>query len=513
MAEENTYDTIIIGAGLGGLTTGNFLAKAGQKALVLEKHFQAGGCVTTYRRGGYPMDTVHVLGGLKEGSALDRVFKYLNLYSKVQFNEVQKLFIYKFPGYDINCYADIGKFKTELQSHFPDQKANIDGILGEMQKVWKEIRASLYAPSWLELLTFPLRFPRLLRYQNRTFEEFLNRFTGDYKLKKILSAGWGYNGLPMDEVSALYMAGMLMSYHEGGAWYPRGGYQNLSDALARNLREYGGVIKLSTEVEKIIFRKKRAVGVRTKEGEEFFARRIVSNADTKNTFLDLIDRDIVPDKLYRRVKGYKQSTSGVLVHLVVDMSIPQRLSCGCIMYFPDFDTERHQFRLWRKGAMETDPDIMGLGLSVATLKDKDMVPDGKHVLDLIYMPPAYEYFKKDQRQKYLALKEDFSEKMIKAAEHIIPGLGSHIVLKDVSTPLTFERYTGARGGAWYDIDCSPRQALMGRIRNKTPIKGLYLTGAKTFPGSGMFAAIQAGLFTADSILGGGLSAGRYLLKP
>ena len=98
------------------------------------------------------------------------------------------------------------------------------------------------------------------------------------------------------------------------------------------------------------------------------------------------------------------------------------------------------------------------------------------------------------------LKEDISERMIKAAENLIPDLGKHVLVKDVSTPLTYERYTGATEGGWYDIDCSPEQAILGRVRNKTPVDGLYLTGAKTFPGSGMFGAIQAGLFTADSIL-------------
>ena len=73
------YDSIIIGSGVGGLTTGNFLAKHGQKVLILEKHFKVGGYVTTYERKRYPMDVVHVIGGLKKGAPLDRIFKYLNI--------------------------------------------------------------------------------------------------------------------------------------------------------------------------------------------------------------------------------------------------------------------------------------------------------------------------------------------------------------------------------------------------------------------------------------------------
>jgi phytoene dehydrogenase-like protein len=141
-----------------------------------------------------------------------------------------------------------------------------------------------------------------------------------------------------------------------------------------------------------------------------------------------------------------------------------------------------------------------------------MVSDRKHVLDLIYMPAPYDYFIRGKKEDYIRLKEDVSEKLIKAAEGIIPDLSKYALVKDVSTPLTYERYTDATKGGWYDIDCSPKQALLGRIRNKTPIKGLYLTGAKTLPGSGMFGAINAGLLTADAILRGKLTHGKMLLK-
>ena len=80
MVNKSTYETIIIGAGIGGLTTGNFLAKEGQRVLILEKHFQIGGYVTTYKRRGYPLDVVHVIGGLKIGAPLDKIFKYLRLW-------------------------------------------------------------------------------------------------------------------------------------------------------------------------------------------------------------------------------------------------------------------------------------------------------------------------------------------------------------------------------------------------------------------------------------------------
>jgi all-trans-retinol 13,14-reductase len=508
---DNHYDAIIIGAGIGGLVTGSLLAKKGQRVLILEKHSQVGGYVTSYQRQNYPLDVVHVLGGLKDGQPIDRIFRYLGLYERAKFNEVAETFVYKFPGYSISCYTDLEKYRAELEAAFPQERGNIAKILGEMSEVWHQIMASYYDPNLRQWLTYPLRFPKLARYRLWSFERFLSQFTTSHRLKKVLSAGWGYNGLNLSRISALQMIGMLMSYHFGGAWYPKGGYQNLSDALAEISKGFGGMVKTSTRVARIIVKNKTAAGVRTDKGEELFAESIVSNADTKSTFLNLIDKEFVPGKIRKKVAGYRQSVSGFVVHLVVDPPIPEELSCGCVMYFPSFDTDEHQFGLWERGQMELDTGAMGFGLAVSTLKDKEMVPDGKHVLDLIYMPAPYEYFKKEKKEDYRTLKEDIAQRMIKAAENLIPELGKHVIVKDVSTPLTYERYTGATEGGWYDIDCSPKQAFFGRIRNKTPIRGLYLTGAKTIPGSGMFGSIQAGLFTADSILRGELSGGKMML--
>ena len=214
-----------------------------------------------------------------------------------------------------------------------------------MSSVWQQIQNSYYNPSLVRLSLYPLKFPKLVKYQNWTFDRFLGQFTKDYKLTKVLSAGWGYNGLNMSRISALYMIGMLMSYHTGGAWYPKGGYQKLSNAMAEIVREYGGEVKTKTKVEEIVVDDNKAVGVRTSDGDEYSAGNIVSNADTKRTFLELIDKSSVPSKLRKRVANYKQSVSGFVVHLVVDMDIPKELSCGCIMYFPSYDTDENQFQL------------------------------------------------------------------------------------------------------------------------------------------------------------------------
>jgi all-trans-retinol 13,14-reductase len=507
-------DVIIVGSGIGGLTCGALLAKNGLNATIIEQHFKPGGYVTSYRREGFLFDVVHVIGGLREGAPLERIFTYLGLEEKIKFVEVEKTFKFVYPDVTIDCYTDMDKYEQELISHFPAEKDGIHQYLATSRRIWHEILNSDYRPNLLRLLSYPARFPNLVKFRNKTHQQFLDTFFRNGRLKEMLGSGWGYLGLNNPRISALYCIGMYMSYHTGGAWYPVGGYQSMSDAFAHCFRENGGTLRVKTKVKRILVEDNRAVGVELDNGEQLRAGRVISNADTKRTFLDLVGEEHLERSFLARVRRLQQSVSGFVVHLGVQMELPEELHCGCVMCFPDYGIAEDQFRAAARNEMVTAPGRFGFGLSVATLKDPGLAPAGCHALDIIYMPAPYGYannWMKMDRTKYDELKEKIADALIMAAEKLIPGLSRHIVVRDISTPLTYERYTSATEGGWYDSSCTPEQSLLNRMTAKTPIENLYLSGAKAFPGPGMFGAIQSGLFTADIILNRKLTKGKYVL--
>jgi phytoene desaturase len=508
-------DVIIVGSGIGGLTCGALLAKNGVNTMIIEQHFKPGGYVTSYKRDGFLFDVVHVIGGLRDGAPLERIFSYLGLKEKIKFIEVEKTFKFVYPDVTIDCYTDMAKYEQELISHFPDEQEGIHRYITASRRIWHEILRSDYRPHFLQLLSYPLRFPNLVRFRNKTHQQFLDTFFRNERLKEILGSGWGYLGLNNRRISALYFIGMYMSYHTGGAWYPTGGYQSMSDALARCFMENGGILRLNTKVKRILVEDNRAVGVELDDGEQLRAGCVISNADTKRTFLDLVGEGNLERGFSERVKRLQQSVSGFVVHLGVRMELPEELHCGCVMYFPDYGIAEDQFRAAARNGMVTAPGKFGFGLSVATLKDLGLAPAGCHALDIISMPAPYGYehnWLRGDRTKYDELKEKTADTLIRAAEKLIPGLSRHIVVKDISTPLTYERYTSATEGSWYDSACTPGQSLLNRMPAETSIQNLYLTGAKSFPGPGMFGAIQSGLFTADIILNRKLTKGKYVLN-
>ena len=509
------YDVIIIGSGIGGLVCGNLLSKHGHNVLILERHNRPGGYVSSYSRKGFVFDVVHIIGGLRKGAPIERIFSHIGLDKKIDFIEVDKTFRFVYPDRTVEVPTDIEQYREELTRNYPREAGSIKKFLHAQTAIWDEILGSDYAPSALSLMTYPIRFPRLVRYQNRTYEEFLSRFFSDARMREVIGSGWGYLGLNNARISALYMVGMQMSYHHGGAWYPRGGYQSLSDALAECFKGYGGTLRMNSVVRKITIKDRQAVGVELNDGELIMARSIISNADTKKTFLELIGREHLPHVVSEKVQRLQQSVSGFVVHLGVNMDLPESLHCGCNMFYPDYGIAENNFRLAEKDQMERDPRRIGFGLSVSTLKDHSLAPAGCHSMDIIMMPAPYGYCHRwmhHDKNAYAELKETTSEILITAAEQHIPGLTSHIVVKDISTPLTYERYTGADSGGWYDLACTPGQSMLNRRLKNLPIAGLYLTGAKNFPGPGMFGAVQSGLYTADTLLGNALTGGKYIMK-
>ena len=508
-------DVIIIGSGIGGLTCGSLLAKKGLNTLILEQHYKPGGYVTSYKKNGFVFDIVHIIGGLRKDAPIERIFHYIGLDKKIDFVEVDKVFKFVYPDVTIDCFTDLNKYQQELIDHFPQETDSIQQYFKAIGSIWDEFLSSYYNPNLLQLMTYPFRFPNLVRYQNYTYQQFLDTFFKDEKLKEILGSGWGYLGLNSPRISALYLIGMYMSYHSGGAWYPKGGYQAMSDALAYSLRDFGGSLRLKTRVKKILTEGNKATGVELESGEQIRATYVISNADTKKTFLNLVGEGNLGKGFTKKIQRLQPSVSGLVVHLGVKMELPKELNCGCIMYFPDYGTAENQFRLAARAEIDTTPGRFGFGLSVSTLKDPGLAPDKCHALDIIYMPAPFGYrnnWIREDGAKYNELKEKIAGDLINAAEKLIPGLSDHIVVMDINTPITYERYTSAAEGGWYDVACTPGQSLLKRSPSKTPIKNLYLTGAKTFPGPGMFGAIQSGLFTADRILNKKLTNGKNILN-
>lgn len=492
MTESNKkYDAAVIGAGIGGLTCGGLLAKAGKRVCIVEKHTKPGGYVTSYTRKGFTFDVPHVIGGLRiPPQIIDQLGVDLDF---IELEPYQK-FIY--PKHEIKVYTDIERYKEELKRAFPQDSESIDRYYETLTRMQQEFMEQDMGGT-----TQRERVPTIFKYRNKTFKRLLTDHVENPKLQAVLGTSWGYVGWPPSRVSALYMVRMLMSYHLGGAWYPQGGYGRIADGFAEAFVKLGGELLLKTKVDKIIVENGKASGVKLDNGKSIKTNLVISNADTKHTFLDLIGREKLKKDFVEKIEKAECSATGLVVHLGVKMDLDDLdLNYGTIFFNEDYDNEKN-FRATEKGEISYG----SFGISVPSLHDESLAPEGCHSLDILLIPVPYQY--RDEwltengrrTQPYRRLKGEIADKLIVSAEKLIPNLSKNVVVKDISTPLTYERYTFASEGCWYDLAQTPSQSGPNRLANSQVVPNLFFTGSKSV-GGGMYGSIMGGFSTAMKTL-------------
>ncbi|MBU1726572.1 MAG: NAD(P)-binding protein, partial [Candidatus Omnitrophica bacterium] len=414
MSENYDYDAIIIGAGIGGLTTGNILAKNGMKVLILEKNSVPGGAVTTFYRNGYPIDICHSLCAIKQGAFLRKIFDYIGVYEQIEFRELEKSFVYVTEEINnpILCYADPEKYTRELITKFPNESANIKRIFNEIGETWdKEILNTYYNPSNFLLFFYPFLFPKLFKYRNLTFGEFLSKFTENAELKRVISVGWPYLGLEMNKVSALYMFCLIGAYHKEKSYFVKGGFGKISEVLATNFAKLGGKLLYKTQVEKIILnRGHKACAVKDSKNNTYTGKKIISNIDSKKTFLNLIDKDVFPSRFLKKVTNSKLSCSAIQIHFFVEADIGEDyLSTGTIALPFIIDLE-----LKIKQLLKVDCNLYSkpvFSVSINTANDFSSTGNQDiYVLNLVWLPANYnlwhDFIIKFGEKDYEVMKEE-----------------------------------------------------------------------------------------------------------
>jgi all-trans-retinol 13,14-reductase len=494
-----TYDAVVIGAGLGGLSAAAAFARQGFKVLVLEQHSVAGGYASAFKRpGGFTFDvSLHsTTVGFRNGIA--NLISGFPEIEDVVFTPHRPLYRAVYPDHDIRVPdRDAAGYIALLKKDFPDDGAAIDGIFADMKGLTDDVQR-LSSGGQPDMANFPKTYPFLFKNLNRTWGAMLDERVQNPKLKAVISGLWGYFGLPPSKLSAFYYAMPLIGYLENGGFYPGGTSQRISDAFVGLIKKNGGEVKLNTRVEKILTLEHAATGVRTADGAEFKARAVVSNANAVDTLARMMDeREFLKDTLARMDK-YSISFSTLLVWMGLKTDLVRKVGIkdSEIFYYPGYDVES-DYAAALAGGLPDDP---GFGLTLYDNVCPGCSPKGKNTVNIIAMQ-GYDYWKKYETDYFYGNKDAYNKEKMRLADILIgqaekrflPGLRKAIEVVEVATPLTNLRYTSNPRGAIYGWDQTVDNSGQRRFPQKTPIKNLYLAGAWTFPGHGYGACIPSGL--------------------
>ncbi len=258
------------------------------------------------------------------------------------------------------------------------------------------------------------------------------------------------------------------------AFTQRGGSGQLSRAVAESLRANGGTILLRREAAKIFIRDGAACGIQLADGRAFCGRVILSNADARVTFRELLGLEHLPGKFVNQIHALRPTPSVFAVFLALDYDPP---IAPVTMY--------------------RSPDGWGSGLFVPSKADPSLAPPGHHVLTamvLLPQPQAAAWNRDDP--EYRSRKAAFAEEIVCRMETLLPGLRDHILARDAATPATVTRYTGHPDRAIYGAVCGSERSPLPQ---QTPIRNLYLVGASTWPGGGVEAVVISGFMAANAI--------------
>jgi phytoene dehydrogenase-like protein len=482
------WDTIVIGAGVGGLTAAAKLVKEGQRVLVLDRNPHPGGTAYVYHRKGFsfPMGPL----GFSHPERIKSILGGLGYDASLPFCRVH--YRIKAFGLDIPISLPSSHMVKELSALFPSDAQGIIRFFRDVERTLSP--ASVPAPAI-------------------SASEYLHEFIKDWRLRRILgSLGTEepYSNFPL-------LASQWNLMTKEGIWYPQSGMRSFWDRLARTVtgHEAGlGQMRLGVEVAKINVKQGKVAGVRLKDGEELPSLSVISNGDFKTTFLRLLDPDVIPPGWHKAISLAKQTRSVLQVCLGID-SNKTDLSCfheaSRVIYRRGNDIETERTLNWN--APEVDPETLAGGeleFSLWSKDDRTLAPEGKDVI-VIRTEADYSHFSRYKlgwRQRtpgYGEYKNRLARSLVREAQKVIPGLQDAIVMMDVATPLTFEDQGGRTGGAvagWsWDFrdsrDSTPRELI------RTPIKNLFMAGYQAYSAlflGGIPTAMESGKRAAEAVL-------------
>ncbi len=504
------YDAIVIGSGAGGLASALSLARKGQKVLVLEQHYLAGGwCHTFSRHESKFTPGVHYIGLLAEGESSNNLYKGLGIANDLTFYKMNP------KGYE-HCWigeerfdipAGFDAFKEALIKRFPHEKKGIKRYLNTVRDVSRELQLIPKIDGFWDKVTIPWRTRHLGKYGLFSLKRVINWHVKDPLLQKILNVQCGDHGLPPAQASFPLHAAVMEHYLSGG-YYPKGGGASIVNAMIKALKVHKGEIRTKQRVEQILLEgssEKRAIGVLLENGEKIYASHIISNADPEKTYTDLVKRENLSEKLSAKLEQSKYSCSSLILFLTVEMDVTQLgIDSGNIWVMPNEDMDAVYDKMMEKDITLGDY-FSGLFISCTTLKDPSSFNGKEHTFEVLTFV-NYELFKefaKEKRrdsQKYKALKERLMEKMINTLEKALPGIEEHIVYKDLGTPLTNEHFINSTRGSVYGTQKTLNQIGPNAFRAVSEIKNLYLCGASILA-HGVTGATFSGVDTAARVLG------------
>jgi phytoene desaturase len=479
---------LIVGAGPGGLAAALLLARAGLRVTVLERLPHVGGRTSTLRAGDFRFDLGPTF--FLYPRPLEEIFAAVgrDLHGEVELVRLDPQYRLVFgAGGALGATPDVARMERELAALDPADAAQFRRFLDDNRRKLELFRPCLESPflGWRDLLR-----PRLLRLLPvlrpwRSLDGELARYFRDPRVRLAFSFQSKYLGMSPFRCPGLFS---ILSYLEygHGVYHPVGGCGAITGALARVGRETGVEIVLGEEVEEVLCRGRRAVGVRTRTGT-YEADALVINADFARAMTRL-----VPDRLRRRwndraIRRKRFSCSTFMMYLGVEGRYGD-LAHHTIYLARDY--VRNLDDIERRHVLSDDPSFY---VQNACVTDPSLAPPGKSTL-YVLVPVTHRHPNVDWRQERGRFRALALRQLAKVG---LEDVERRLCYESIITPADWEQDYEVHRGAVFNLAHTLNQMLHLRPHNRfEDLDGVYLVGGGTHPGSGLPVIFESARITS-----------------
>jgi len=515
-AADIVYDAIVIGAGHNGLVCANYLARAGQKVLVLERRGVLGGAAVTeeiapgFRASifSYLMSLLHprIIRDFELKKHGLQVLPCSDMISPVSSDDyivfsddiakTQASFA-KFSKKDAAIYPEFDRYlqetaqivrqllwDTPVDPTRHDWKTFRDGA----SLLWKHRRIGRKAYRIIDMLTM-------------SAYDFLREWFEDDRVMAVLAyyASIGTFAGPKTPGSAYVIMHHIMGEHEGaGGWgFIKGGMGAVTQALAAYGRTAGVEYVTDANIKEVRIAGERATAVVTAKGDTYRGKVIAANVNAKALYLDMIGETRLPEEVAREIRGYRTFSTAFKMNIACERPPQYRIldkvrrdgALGDFSYpaymhlAPDIDYLERAYDDAKHGGYSSRPFITPV---VPTIVDDSLAPPGKHVVNLFGGHAPYKLRSAD----WATEKEKFREVVFDTIDDYAPGFRNDVIEAQFLLPEDIEQIVGLPQGHIFHGELSSDQLFFqrpvsGYADYRTPFKGLYVCGSSMHPGGGV----------------------------
>jgi len=472
---------IIIGAGIAGLSAGCYGQMNGYRTQIFEMHYNPGGLCTSWKRKGYTIDgCIHWLVGSSPANSFYRIWEELGaVQGRRMVDHEEFMRVEGTDGKTFIIYTDVDRLEQHMKELAPADKDVIEEFIEGIRACSRsdlpiEKAPELYGPiDRLKLLSKMSPFLRVMRKWERIpIQDFAQRFSDPF-LRQVFPLTFDSPDFPM--------MGVLMTLawmHNKSAGYPIGGSLEFSRAIEQRYLNLGGQIHYRSPVNKILVEDGQAVGVRLVDGAEHRGDIVISAADGHSTIFDMLEGKHINDE----IRGYydRLPIFPPLVHVALGVA-------------RSFEGLPHTI-IYPLGEPVTiaGKEHKSIGVQIQNF-DPTLAPPGKRVVKLM-LTSDYDYWKElsQDSARYQAEKEKIADQVIAMLEQRFPGLGNQAEMRDVATPMTWERYTGNWRASFEGWLITTTTIRMRMSKTLPGLKDFYMAGQWVEPGGGLPPAAMSG---------------------